>query len=73
MLEKRAGAAHIPFMTQETRTALLEVIVINRSPQSWGWQLWAGDQILVVGFESTRSAAQFAGNDARFLSLAGRK
>jgi hypothetical protein len=60
-------------MTQETRTPLLEVVVINRSPQSWEWQVWSGDEILVVGFESTRIAAQFAGNDARFLSLAGRK
>ena len=60
-------------MTQETRTPLLEVVVVNRSPQSWEWQVWSGDEILVVGFESTRIAAQFAGNDARFLSLAGRK
>jgi hypothetical protein len=56
-LEKRAGAAHIPFMTQETRTPLLEVVVINRSPQSWEWQVWSGDEILVVGFESTGIAA----------------
>jgi hypothetical protein len=59
-------------MTQDTHSKLLEVVVINRSSQSWEWQVWAGGQILVVGFESTRVAAQFAGNDARFFWLARR-
>jgi hypothetical protein len=73
-LENAAGAAHIRQMTQDTRSKLLEVVVINRSPNSWEWQVWAGDEILVAGFESTLIAARLAGNDARFLSLAeGRK
>jgi hypothetical protein len=57
-------------MTQDTRSKLLEVVVINRSPQSFEWQVRAGDEVLVVGFESTLVAARFAGNDARFLMLA---
>ena len=73
-LENAATAAHIHQMTQDTRSKLLEVVVINRSPNSWEWQVWAGDDILVAGFESTLIAARLAGNDARFLSLAkGRK
>jgi hypothetical protein len=73
-LENAAGAAHIPQMTQNTRSKLLEVVVVNRSSNSWEWQVWAGDEILVAGFESTLIAARLAGNDARFLSLAeGRK
>jgi len=61
-------------MTQDTCSKLLEVVVIKRGPNSWEWQVWAGDEILVGGFESTLIAARVAGNDARFLSLAkGRK
>ena len=56
-------------MTQDTRSRLLEVVVINRGRQSWEWQVLAGDQVLVVGSETTRIAAQFAGNDAMFLAL----
>jgi hypothetical protein len=73
-MENAAGAAHISPMTEDTRSKLLEVVVINRSPNSWEWQVWAGDEILVAGFESTFIAARLAGNDARLLSLAeGRK
>lgn len=73
-LENAAGAAHIPQMTQDTHSKLLEVVVINRSSNSWEWQVWSGDEILVAGFESTLIAARIAGNDARFLSLSeGRK
>lgn len=73
-LENAAGAAHNPQMTQDTRSKLLEVVVVNRSPNSREWQVWAGDEVLVAWFESTLIAALFAGNDARFLSLPeGRK
>jgi len=69
-VENRSSAAHISQMTQDARTPLLEVVVMKRTPHSWEWQVRAGDEILVVGFESTLIAARFAGNDARFLSLA---
>jgi hypothetical protein len=55
----------------KARTKLLEVTVTAIGPASWEWQLARGDEVLVVGFESTRMAANFAGNDALFLALAG--
>jgi hypothetical protein len=51
-------------------TKLLEITVTAIGPASWEWQLSRGDEVLVVGFESTRVAANFAGNDALFLTLA---
>jgi hypothetical protein len=51
-------------------TKLLEVTVTATGLASWEWQLARGDEVLVVGFESTRLAASFAGNDALFLALA---
>jgi hypothetical protein len=51
-------------------TKLLEVTVTARGETSWEWQLSRSDQVLVVGFESTRMAANFAANDALFLALA---
>jgi hypothetical protein len=53
-----------------TPTKLLEVTVTARGAASWEWQLSRSDEILVVGFENTRMAASFAGNDALFLALA---
>ena len=49
---------------------LLEVTVTALGAASWEWRLSRADEILVVGFESTRMAANFAGNDALFLALA---
>jgi hypothetical protein len=69
-LENGAGAAHISEMIQDTRSKLLKVVAINQSPQSFEWQVRAGDEVLVLGFENTLVAARFAGNDARFLCLA---
>jgi hypothetical protein len=57
-------------MTQESRTKLLEVDVSNRSEHSWEWRVVAGDEVIVIGYESTRKAAIVAGNDALFHILA---
>jgi hypothetical protein len=54
----------------KARTKLLEVTVTARGTTSWEWQLSRSDEVLVVGFENTRLAANFAGNDALFLALA---
>jgi hypothetical protein len=51
-------------------TKLLEVTVTAIGQASWEWRLSRSDEVLVVGFESTRMAARFAGNDALFLALA---
>jgi hypothetical protein len=51
-------------------TKLLEVTVTARGLASWEWQLSRSDEVLVVGFENSRMAANFAGNDALFLALA---
>jgi hypothetical protein len=51
-------------------TKLLEVTVTAKGAGSWEWRLSPSDEVLVVGFESTRMAANFAGNDALFLALA---
>jgi hypothetical protein len=56
-------------MTQKSRTMLLEVIVTNPEEQCWEWKVVAGEDILVVGFETTQLAARVAGNDALFLTL----
>jgi hypothetical protein len=63
------AALHISGMTQKSRTKLLEVIVTKSSEQSWEWKVVAGEEIVVVGFESTRLGASIAGNDALFLAL----
>ena len=57
-------------MTQESRTKLLEVAVSNPSEHSWEWKVVAGEEIIVLGCESTRLAARAAGNDALFHILA---
>jgi hypothetical protein len=56
-------------MTQKSRTKLLEVIVTKSSEQYWEWKVTAGEEIMVIGFESTRLGARVAGNDALFLAL----
>jgi hypothetical protein len=53
-----------------TPTKLLEVTATARGAASWEWQLSRSDEVLVVGFENSRMAAKFAGNDALFLALA---
>ena len=70
-LVSRQFPPHIPGMDQaKPTTKLLEVTVTARGETSWEWQLSRSDQVLVVGFERTRMAANFAGNDALFLALA---
>jgi hypothetical protein len=68
-LENRFAAAHIRRMEQQ-HAILLEVTVAGRD-ETWEWQVRAGDKLLVSGTEATRLAARLAGNDARFLILAG--
>lgn len=68
-LENRFAAAHIWRMEQQ-HAILLEVTVAGRD-ETWEWQVRAGDKLLVCGTEATRLAARLAGNDARFLILAG--
>ena len=57
-------------MSQESRTKLLEVTVSNPSEHSWEWKVVAGEEIMIVGYESSRLAARVAGNDALFHILA---
>jgi hypothetical protein len=69
-VEKERFPAHYWRMAQKARTGLLEVTIVGRSAASWEWQVHSGPEILICGFESTRLAASFAGNDALFLILA---
>lgn len=55
-------------MAQKYRT--LEVVVNERGPAFWEWKVNSGPELLLCGFESSRIAAQFAGNDTMFLLLA---
>jgi hypothetical protein len=48
----------------------LEVTIHGRSPDSWEWQVRAGDRLIVSGLEDSRFAAKFAGDDAMLLLLA---
>jgi hypothetical protein len=68
-LENRLTGAHIRRMEQK-HAILLEVTVAGRD-DIWEWQVRAGDKLLVSGTEVSRLAARLAGNDARFLVLAG--
>jgi hypothetical protein len=70
MIGRVSSALHISGMTQKSRNKLLEVIVTKSSEQSWEWKVMAGEEIMVIGFESTRLEARVAGNDALFLTLA---
>lgn len=69
-LENGPPGAHIPGMAQTASPKLLEVTVIGRNSHSWEWQVHAGNEIVVLGYENTRLGARFAGNDAMFLMLA---
>jgi hypothetical protein len=46
------------------------VVVDELRPAFWEWRVNCGPELLLCGFESSRIAARFAGNDAVFLLLA---
>jgi hypothetical protein len=69
-LEKGRSAAHTGGMAQKSRTKLLEVAVVKRSPSSWEWRVHFGTEVLIEGVETTHTGARFAGNDALFQILA---
>jgi hypothetical protein len=57
-------------MDEISHSPLLEVDVVQQDVASWEWRVYSGDDVHVCGFEKTKLAARFAGNDARFLILA---
>jgi hypothetical protein len=69
-VENRGGPAHTRWMTQKPPTKLLDVVVDERGPEFWEWRVYSGRNLLLSGFESSRLAARFAGNDTLFLLLA---
>jgi hypothetical protein len=53
------------------RWPLLEVSVLPRKPGYWEWRVSAGDDdMLVSGFATEKTEAQFRGHQAMFLLLA---
>jgi hypothetical protein len=49
--------------------AVLEVLIIERSPTKWEWRVCDRYGTAIMGFESTRPAAKYRGNRALFLLL----
>jgi hypothetical protein len=58
-------------MAKNTATRLLEISIVRRGPHSWEWRAFAGNEVLVCGFEASRMAARFAAYDMVFTMLAG--
>jgi hypothetical protein len=70
LMENQTPTGHIGWMAQRPRTKLLEVTVCDLEDGSWEWRLIAGDEVLIIGFADTHSAARTAGQHAMFLMLA---
>ncbi len=50
---------------------MFEVVIINRSPSNWEWQVRnRNGSPIMQGWEKTRAAAKYRGERALFLLLA---
>jgi primosomal replication protein N len=56
-------------MAQKSHAKILEVAIVGHRTSSWEWRVYLGAEVIISGFESTNTAARFAGNDALFQIL----
>jgi hypothetical protein len=57
-------------MTQKYRVHILEVTLIPGESLQWEWQVCAGGDLVMSGYEPTREEARTEANSAMFLLLA---
>lgn len=56
-------------MAKSFRPRLLEVRVIPLKPDRWEWQVCEDETMVMIGFETSREAAQIEGDNALFKLL----
>jgi hypothetical protein len=57
-------------MARKSRAHILEVTLIADEPSQWEWQVCAGGDLIMSGYEPTREEARTEANSAVFLLLA---
>jgi hypothetical protein len=57
-------------MARKSRPRILEITLIPGEPFQWEWQVSAGGDLVMSGYERTREEAKTEADSAMFLLLA---